>query len=65
MQSAFLGLVLSILMVNSAHAYIGPGMGLGAISGVLAIVFAIILGLFGIIWYPFKRLIKRTKNNQK
>lgn len=65
MQAAFLGLILSIITVNTAHAYIGPGMGLGAISGVLAIVFALILGLFGIIWYPFKRLIKKARNRQK
>jgi hypothetical protein len=37
------------------YAYIGPGMGGGVIVALLGFGLAIILGLFGIIYYPLKR----------
>lgn len=44
--------------------YIGPGMGGGMFAAVLGIVISLIVSLFAIIWYPFKRLIKKLKNRQ-
>ena len=43
--------------------YIGPGMGGGVIAAIFGIIAAFFLGLFGIIYYPIKRFIK--KRNQK
>ena len=56
-------LLVAILLVmpSTAHAYIGPGMGVGAITVVLGILSSIFLGLFAIIWYPLKRLLKKMK----
>ena len=57
-------LLLSLLFIPlTAHAYIGPGMGAGALAVIFGILGAIFLGLFAILWYPFKRLF--TKNRKK
>jgi hypothetical protein len=45
--------------VHSAWAYIGPGAGLSAIGSLLALLAAIFLAIFGFVWYPIKRLLKR------
>jgi membrane protein implicated in regulation of membrane protease activity len=44
-----------------AFAYIGPGLGAGAIGAVLGVLGSIFLGLFAILWYPVKRLMKKRK----
>lgn len=44
---------------NSATAYIGPGAGLSAIGAFLALFMAIIAALFGFLWYPVKRILKK------
>ena len=41
-----------------ALAYIGPGMGAGAVATVLAILAGLLMLLVGVLWYPLKRLIK-------
>lgn len=45
----------------TAHAYIGPGMGGGALAATLGIVIAFVLILVGLVWYPLKKLIKKFK----
>ena len=49
--------------ISPLFLYIGPGMGGGLIAAIFGIIAAFFLGLFGIIYYPFKRLIK--KRNKK
>ncbi|MEE4349488.1 MAG: hypothetical protein V2J26_04605 [Pacificimonas sp.] len=44
-----------------AQAYVGPGMGLGAIGAVLGAIGAIVLAILGLVWYPVKRALKRRK----
>ena len=53
-QSLLIGWLLFFPL--GVYAYIGPGMGLGAVGVVLGILGAIVLALFAILWYPFKRL---------
>jgi hypothetical protein len=43
----------------AAQAYIGPGVGAGAIGAVLGVLASIVLALFAVIYYPVKRMIKR------
>jgi hypothetical protein len=43
-----------------AHAYVGPGAGLTAIGTVLALLAALLFALVGFVWYPMKRLLKRS-----
>ncbi len=49
---------------SAAHAYIGPGVGLGAIGVALGVVGSLLLGLFSILWYPVKRLIRRLRRRR-
>ena len=47
--------VIGMLLAGSAHAYIGPGAGLGAIATLIAVVLGLILILVGFVWFPLKR----------
>ena len=47
-----------------AHAYVGPGLGLGALGVILGIFFSILLAVVGIVWYPVKRLIRKFKKEK-
>ena len=61
-------LILFFLLIISpslAHSYIGPGLGVGTIGVVLGIIVANILILVAILWYPFKRLLKRLKKKDE
>lgn len=53
--------VIAFCLPISAFAYIGPGMGAGAIATVVGILMSIFLALFAILWYPLKRLLKKKK----
>lgn len=46
------------LMPTLAFAYVGPGLGLGAIGSAFSLLGAIFLGIVGFIWYPIKRMLK-------
>ena len=62
MPTIALSIMMALLMLpQPALAYIGPGVGAGAISAVLGVIGAIFLGLFAIIWYPIKRMLKLRK----
>jgi hypothetical protein len=56
----FLTIVL-FLMSNSAFAYIGPGVGGGIIAAIFGVIGAVLLLLFGILYYPIKRMLKNRK----
>lgn len=44
--------------------YIGPGLGAGAIAVILGVIASIFVGLFAILWYPFKRLFKKLRSGK-
>ena len=52
---------ISLIIDSSASAYIGPGIAGGVIVATIGIVIAFFAMLFGIIWFPMKRLIKKKK----
>jgi hypothetical protein len=59
-------LTIVLLSISSpASAYIGPGMGGGLIAAVLGVIGAVLLALFGILYYPIKRAIKNRKKKDK
>ena len=63
MRLVWLALTLSIVgMPTTAHAYIGPGLGLGAIGMILALIFSVFLAVLAIVWYPIKRMLRKNKN---
>ena len=45
-------------------AYIGPGLGAGAIAATVGVIGAIMLAVLGLLYYPFKRLLKKRKANK-
>ena len=49
------------LITTSSFAYIGPGVGLGAIAATVVVIVAILAALFGLIWFPVKKLLKKRK----
>lgn len=56
--------ILGILMVLSpicADAYVGPGLGAGAIGVFLGVIGSILIALFAFLWYPLKRLLRKVK----
>jgi hypothetical protein len=46
------------LIPTFAMAYVGPGLGLGAIASAFSLIGAVFLGILGFLWYPVKRLLK-------
>ena len=57
---------VALLAVNAAPAlaYMGPGLGLGAIGTALGVVAALLLALLSIVWYPMKRLLRRMREDK-
>ena len=60
-SSVLVVLLVICLAPSSAMAYIGPGGGLSALGALLAVVLAVILAIFGFVWYPIKRLYRKLK----
>jgi hypothetical protein len=57
-----INLIIALLIISSsASAYTGPGMGGGVIVAVLGVIGAVLLALFGILYYPIKRMLKNRK----
>ena len=58
---------ISLLSTNLSllFAYIGPGMGGGVIAAIFGIIAAFFLGLWGILYYPIKRALKKKKLKKK
>ena len=61
MRIVFLILLISALLIDYSYAYVGPGLGLGAIGAFVGIIVAIFLAIVGIIWYPLKRMVRKLK----
>lgn len=59
--------ILTFLCIISfpTYAYLGPGMGGGVIAGIIGFTAAILLALWGILYYPIKRYFKRKKDKKK
>ena len=56
---------LSLFLVSTpSFAYLGPGMGGGALAAIVGFFGAIILGLWGILYYPIKRAFKARKEKK-
>ena len=59
-------LFLSLFLISMpSYAYVGPGMGGGAIAAIIGFFAAILLGLWGILYYPIKRALKKRKDKKK
>lgn len=56
--------IIFCLITTSSFAYLGPGVGGGVIAATIGIIVAIFAGLFGLIWFPVKRLLKKRKEKK-
>jgi len=70
----FMKIILVPLLIlfgcsSYAYAYIGPGIGLGALISVVGVILAIIFLLIALIWFPLKRYLRKKidkkANNDK
>ena len=50
--------------ISVAYAYLGPGIGGGVLLASLGVVIAIFAAIFGVIWFPLKRFLKRRKEKK-
>ena len=58
-------LMFSLFLISlPSYAYIGPGMGGGVIAAIVGFFAAILLGLWGILYYPIKRALKNRKDKK-
>jgi len=58
-------LFLSLFLISlPSYSYIGPGMGGGVIAAIVGFFAAILLGLWGILYYPIKRALKKRKDKK-
>ena len=64
-RSAALLIFAGLLIPSPAFAYIGPGVAAGAIASALGVIGSIFLGIFAVIYYPIKRVLKRRKNARR
>lgn len=61
------GLTLMLVLLIAAApaaAYAGPGAGLSMIGSLVALVGAVLAGIFGFVWFPVKRMLKKRKANE-
>lgn len=53
--------VQALVQPATALAYVGPGAGLSVIGSLLAFFAAIIVGIFGFLWFPVRRILRKRK----
>ena len=53
--------VQALVQPAAALAYVGPGAGLSVIGSLLAFFAAIIVGIFGFLWFPVRRILRKRK----
>lgn len=63
-RSFVLALLALLLAPGAAVAYVGPGLGVGAIAAFFGAVLAVLLAIVGVVWYPLKRLLGRRKKQE-
>lgn len=44
-----------------ASAYVGPGLGVGAVASVLGVVSGLMMLVVGVVWYPLKKIFRYLK----
>lgn len=65
MHKLILTTLLFFFLNTSSYAYLGPGVGGGVIAATIGVIVAILAALFGLIWFPIKRLLKKRKEKKE
>lgn len=56
--------LLILLLSQSSHAYIGPGMSGGFIATLIGIIIALLAPIVAFIFFPIKRFLKKKKREK-
>lgn len=59
----WLPVMLAVSAPQAALAYIGPGVGLGAVAVAFSIMFGFGLLIVGLVWFPLKRVFRRMRKD--
>lgn len=59
-----LAALASLTYPTLALAYIGPGLGTGALAAVLGTLAGLLMLVVGVVWYPIKRLIRYLRSRK-
>ena len=59
-----LGFLAAVSAPAPVFAYMGPGIGVGAVGAALGVVASLLLVLISVVWYPLKRLARRSRNRR-
>lgn len=58
-----LAAAIILLTPDTAAAYGGPGSVISGIGAFLAVLVAMVASIFGFIWYPLKKLVRRLRGS--
>jgi hypothetical protein len=58
---ALAAMLAALILPTQASAYIGPGMGAGAIAVVLGVLGSIFMAVVAVVYYPIKRMLKTRR----
>jgi hypothetical protein len=61
---AAIAAAISMAYSIDAFAYLGPGLGVGALAAVLGVAGGILMLIVGVVWYPIKRVIRRFRERK-
>ena len=57
MRRTIVALAILTASAGLAQAYVGPGLGMGALGAVVGLVFSVLLAVVALVWYPIKRAL--------
>ena len=60
----FKSILIFILLETPSYGYLGPGLGGGILAATVGVIVAILAAIFGLIWFPLKRFLKKRKENK-
>jgi len=55
---------LLFFFTNPSFSYLGPGVGGGIIAATLGVIIAILAAIFGLIWFPIRKMLIKKKSNK-
>jgi len=53
--------IAALILAAPAQAYVGPGLGLGALGVVGGLFLSLVMAFFAFVWMPIKRVFTRRK----
>ena len=57
-------ILILFFFTNPSFSYLGPGVGGGIIAATLGVIIAILAAIFGLIWFPIRKIFIKKKNNK-